>query len=172
MYYGIQDGIQENGKTDACLVLSKSQVRFEGVDFNHFLRTVWKTYKHHVMDPDGDLRPRFIPIIDDPIGVPAMIINHCPFTASDYRPALDAIITEFILINPKPDLDQENRLEERVTTFAKELERISPRKLVVQGESIDNPGTWLISVGWNHTKASAIYLDRFGQYTDSAFPFW
>lgn len=114
------------------------------------------------MDPDGDLRPRFIPIIDDPIGVPAMDIDHCPYTVSDYKPALDAIVTEFIVITPRhgPPGEGQEQLEEKVERLAKELDLISPRQMCVRGESIEKPGTWVVSVGWNHAKASAAGLVR------------
>lgn len=117
---------------------------------------VWKTYKHHVMDPDGDLRPRFIPIIDDPIGVPAMDIDHCPFIASDHKPALDAVVNQFIVITPHPGSLEEGQapMEERVEEYAKDLDSRAPRRPCVWGESIEKPGTWVIAVGWDHTKAS------------------
>lgn len=114
------------------------------------------------MDPDGDLRPRFIPIIDDPIGVPAMDIDHCPYATPDYKPALDAIVTEFIVITPRsgPAGEGQEQLKEKVERLAKELDLISPRKMCVRGESIEKPGTWVVSVGWNHANASALGLFR------------
>ena len=109
---------------------------------------VWETYEAHKTLMDSPEYPALIEKLKPGLGGP-LVMNHIPLNV-DVTNALSAPVTEVITSKLKDGKAKDGQLDESTAFFTKALnEAVGAHPPIVVGESKENPGTFIVLIGWD-----------------------
>lgn len=137
-----------------------------------YLAIVWETYEAHKTLMDSPEYPALIEKLKPGLGGP-LVMNHIPFN-EDVTNALSAPTTEVITSKLKDGQAKDALLDESASTFTKALnEAAGVHPPAAVGESKENPGTFIVLIGWDSVEAHLAAREqdpRFKEYAKKAAP--
>ncbi|KIK07939.1 hypothetical protein K443DRAFT_604541 [Laccaria amethystina LaAM-08-1] len=135
-----------------------------------YLAVVWETYESHKTLMDSPEYPALIEKLKPALGGP-LAMDHIPFN-EDVTNALNAPVTQVITSKLKDGQAKDGLLD--AGTFTKALnEAVGAHPPVAFGESKENPGTFIVLIGWDSVEAHVAARGqdpRFKEYAEKAAP--